>query len=88
MIKQHNEPLTVAVVQVDDVLCNKCGESMMLNKGGDPGQKPWFEGVTLHTQWGYHSNKDGTTTTAHICEKCHDAFAATFVIPIETFHNL
>ncbi len=86
MIKQHSASRTVVGMQVDDVFCNKCGTSMLIGIP-QPGQTPWFEGVTLCTQWGYHSSKDGTTTTAHICEKCHDAFAATFVIPLERFHN-
>ncbi len=86
MIKQHTELRTVECSIADDVLCNKCGRSIMTTTYPDATSGrllPVYTGVDLTTRWGYSSTKDMTTTIAHICEACYDAFAETFEIPIE-----
>lgn len=79
-IKSHLESRTKDVTVIDDVVCNKCGKSCFTGFVDDAG-KPYINGVTLRERWGYHSNKDQVETNSHICEDCHDEFAASFVIP-------
>jgi hypothetical protein len=80
MIKHHHETCAVDVTVIDDVLCNKCGKSCFLGFV-DAEDAPHINGVTLKVHWGYHSKKEGTRTLSHVCEACHDEFAASFSIP-------
>ena len=64
--------------KVIKMYCNSCGKSMfvendMLKEGG----------FSTSFSWGYFSNKDGTTHSFDLCEKCYDEIVSKFVIPID-----
>jgi hypothetical protein len=80
MIRHHHEQKMTDITVIDDVLCNKCGKSIYTGMTADDG-KPHINGITLRMRWGYESKKDQVETVSHICEDCHDAFAASFKIP-------
>lgn len=49
---------------MDDVICNRCGESCSTASG--------FDSLKLHSTWGYGSGKDCQEWEMHLCEKCAD----------------
>lgn len=49
---------------IDDIFCDICGKSCKTEYG--------FEYLECNTVWGFNSNKDMESWTAHICEKCVD----------------
>ena len=65
---------------VDDIICDCCGNSCLVDKGVidnpirlDYGEtSKTFEFMEMSTHWGYFSNKDTEKWTAQICEKCID----------------
>lgn len=48
----------------DDIICDICGKSCKTEYG--------FEYLDCNTTWGFESDKDMETWSAHICEKCVD----------------
>lgn len=61
---------------VQDVLCNKCGESCRPHADSRS-----YEHAAVSVKWGYESTKDGSVQSWDVCEKCHDEFVATFKLP-------
>lgn len=65
---------------ITDMICDYCGGSCKVYENTvdndarvDHGEKFYsFEFLKLSTDWGYHSNKDGQTWSAILCEKCVD----------------
>lgn len=65
---------------VVDIICDSCGKSCKVNEGiiDNPARIDnkemyySFEYMKLEANWGYHSGKDLTNMTAHLCEKCVD----------------
>jgi protein-arginine kinase activator protein McsA len=77
MIK--TKPVTKIEQKIEDVLCNKCGQSTgtKIYKGSNLLN---FNYVDIKTVWGYPSNHNKIMTEAQICEKCWFIFAELFVI--------
>lgn len=64
------------------VFCNCCGKEIPVQRGIE------MESVcTIHTNWGYFSEKDGEKHTFEICEKCYDKWIADFAIQPEITEN-
>jgi hypothetical protein len=65
---------------VTDIICDCCGKSCKVDEfkidnelRPDNGETHYdFEFMSLQAHWGYNSNKDTESWTAHICEKCVD----------------
>lgn len=78
MEKKEIKEITTEVIT--DIICDSCGESCKVDKylidndkHPDNGQNHCsFEYMKLEARWGYHSNKDLESWTAHVCEKCVD----------------
>jgi len=56
---------TIQVDAIVNVICDCCGKSVKNAFGG-------FDFMELKSEWGYFSNKDLQTWTAHLCENCVD----------------
>jgi len=75
MIKTKKVVKTEEVDEVEDIICNKCGNTLKDDCRIN------FEGIKLRTSWGYASKKDGETHESHLCEKCYDELIETFKYP-------
>lgn len=73
--------ITQKVEIVDDVICNKCGESCM--SVDDDFKTPYGLNEVV-VSGGYYSNylEDLTTYTFSLCEKCLSELFKTFLIPV------
>src|SRR5690348_6886331 len=69
---------------VNEILCNKCGETCMVNTYAN---KYSFYGETIEAHGGYSSPhfEDLTAYKYNICEKCQLDLFETFKIPVEIF---
>lgn len=87
MVKKKSETQVVEVVE--DILCNKCGDSCMKAFDiADSSIRGDFYGTTIGYQPGYsstHFSDDNCTHRADICEKCIFEFFSSFKIPAEVF---
>jgi|MTBAKSStandDraft_1061840.scaffolds.fasta_scaffold88415_2 hypothetical protein len=64
--------------KIVQVYCNCCGKSILVENG------MLKEGVfSTSYQWGYFSEKDGTTHRFDLCEDCYDKIISKFIIPVE-----
>ena len=68
--------ITKEIAELEDVICNKCGESTTTECG--------YEAMTCDAFWGYGSTRDGTQITFHLCEKCTYDFVSTLKVLPET----
>ena len=68
--------------QIVDLLCNVCGESQKFDS--PLGTSYYHDAVHIDYRMGYFSRVygDDTQISCEICEKCFQAFAATFKIPL------
>jgi len=71
MRKTSKKDVTVEQEVVDDIFCDKCGESIHLNTVHD-----WVQitGGELTFEFNYGSNKDGDTYKVEMCDDCCDEF--------------
>lgn len=60
-MKKNKEKL---VLQLDDIICDICGESCKKNLD--------IESAKLFAHWGYDSKKDGDVYDIDLCENCFD----------------
>lgn len=90
MLKTHEETQTTTVVVVDDILCNKCGQSIRMVPANGWLNPPFdwlrpnvngMECVTIDKSWGFSSTRDMTRQYVNLCEPCWDDMCETFVIP-------
>ena len=71
---------SVEVDSVDDVICNKCGQSVVLDAHGE---YEW-EAIDISHTFGYWSTgRDGDQYAANLCESCYIEFIDTFTVPPE-----
>ena len=82
MLKSKVITKTVEEVVIEDVFCNKCGSSCMIDNG--PNFKE-FGGIIEKEVWGGYGSKLGDMTgyKFSLCETCLDALFNTFIIPVE-----
>lgn len=65
---------------ITDIICDCCGKSCKVSEKiidnpirADHGESYYeFSFMKLHANWGFYSEKDLQSQTAHICEKCVD----------------
>jgi len=79
MIKSHKETKTEEIEIIDDIICNKCGESLQ------HGNVPGFYGLKeyeIHGGWASIFG-DGAVLKFSVCEKCLKEFIGTFKIEPE-----
>lgn len=74
MIKTHNEKIEVDKEILDDIICNKCGESCKDSSGMN------YEGLIEASVEGGYASKLGDTVryTFSLCENCLSALFDTF----------
>lgn len=78
--------MTAQVVDVATLRCNKCGETISeAKRQEDDGVIAYtvreVECFSAEVRWGYWSQKDTERHEWELCERCYDAFVATFAIP-------
>jgi hypothetical protein len=86
MIKARTIQKAVWVEEIEDVLCNQCGNSMSYHL--PPPQDEMIRGGTGEIVFGYGSNKDTLTHRFHICDNCMDMLCAGFKIPCDVTEEL
>lgn len=75
VVRVDGQPAPIEVEAVVDILCNRCGKSIVVERSQGPGalvEALWAEKAALVADWGYHSSRDGEQWRADLCEECAD----------------
>lgn len=65
-----------------DLICNCCGRTILVENN-----IPKEDFIEVTKEWGYFSQKDGTTNRFVLCERCIDELMKTFTVAAENYRT-
>lgn len=67
--------VVMEVQEVEQVVCNKCGNTIEVNKDGE-----LVDYLAINKKWGYLSDFDGEEHSIDLCQKCYKQLTKEFKI--------
>lgn len=77
--------VTKEVEEIVDVICDKCGKSCNIDTNHSLTRNSGLEYLTISGDWGYFSNHDFETWSAHICQDCAEELAKVIKFEISNY---